>query len=108
MNNKLRSDTNTCSICNTEMPADVTHCSNCKAHMIKGYIDASARKSRRMAVITLLIASALTFYYLYPTTSNPPMLFLAFALSIVLSFIFPYIYYRVKNKNNIIWKRKAL
>jgi len=105
---KLKSEINVCSICNTEMPAEITHCPNCKADMIKGYIDTSARQRRRWSIIFLLIVCSLSFYNLYPTSPKPTLLIIIFAVALALSIALPYIYFRAKNKNKVIWKRKRL
>lgn len=100
--------TNTCSICNTEMPANVTRCSNCKAQMIKGYLDKNSRKRRRWIIFLLLVISSVFFYYVYPTTTRPVLVLELFLAALVLSFALPYLYYKIKTKDDVIWKRKKL
>lgn len=100
--------TNTCSICNTEMPANVTRCSNCKAQMIKGYLDKNSRKRRRWIIFFLLVISSVFFYYVYPTTTRPDLVLAIFLTVIALSFVLPITYFKLKSRNQIIWKRKKL
>lgn len=76
--------------------------------MIKGYMDRSSRKRRRWITVLLLIFSSLFFYYIYPTSNRPSFVLNIFLVAIVVSFVLPYTYYKVKTKDHIIWKRKKL
>ena len=107
MKNKSIEITEDCPFCSHQLTDDPEHCTRCGAELKKAYIDRVQRRCVFISRLVLLVISSLGFFYFQPTSGGDIAIGL-YALSILLSLVVPYFYFKFKNKNRDVWIRKPL
>lgn len=100
-------DNSTCGFCNSIIKKNSTTCSYCGAELITAYIDRPTRKLILYLRVALIFISGLLALFSYQI-SNLVYLSIILAVSLVLiAWILPWLYFKIKNRENNIWRRKS-
>ncbi len=101
-------DNSTCGFCNCILKENSTTCSYCGAELITAYIDRPTRKLILYLRIALIFISGLLALFFYQN-SNLVYLSIILAVPLVLiSWVLPWFFFKIKNKGNYIWRRKSI
>jgi len=107
MNTDLTPETEVCPFCHTNLEDKSDRCKQCGAERVVGHINAQQRKKLNLFRAALFIILCGYFYFQLQEPGSIVLLVSVFIVGIILIVIVPHLYYRFKNKNNIIWKRKS-
>ncbi|WAT01480.1 hypothetical protein [Rouxiella chamberiensis] len=107
MNKKATNNVGFCPFCSGELNESPANCHQCGAAMMKGHIDKTQRKWMLFLRVILLIATALNYIYLSPILEGDELI-TVFVISISVSLVLPYIYFKLKNISHSVWIRKPL
>jgi hypothetical protein len=107
-NESFSPEKNHCPFCESELVKQQDRCIQCGAERVKGHVSASERRKIRYLRIVLVAIWAVIFSAFYPASSNFELKGLLFIVAIAASLIIPALYFKIKNKDNVIWKKKAI
>jgi hypothetical protein len=96
----------TCGFCDSKLKENSTLCPYCGAEIIMAYIDRPTRKLILYLRIILIFISALLILLLY---QNYNFVNLSVILAIplfLLAWVMPWLFFRIKNRDNYIWRKK--
>lgn len=108
MNKQLIAEINTCPFCHSKLVKSPSRCFSCGGERIYGYIPPTQRKIIILLRIILIAIMLFYFFRLLPVYNDHVILIPLFIISVFSSFFIPSTYYKIKYRNNVIWKKKPL
>jgi len=97
-----------CPFCNSDLSENSHRCIKCGAEKVRGHINSRERRKINILRTLLILVLGIYFYYFYPLSGS--FLFAAslVVISFILSMFIPHYIFKLKNRQNIIWKRKNI
>jgi hypothetical protein len=95
-----------CGYCNSELKNYENACLYCGAILIEGYIDRPTRKLIVSLRFYLLIISVFLISWLYQSYFKEAGCVILVSILILISWSTPWLFFKIKNRKNKIWKKK--
>lgn len=107
MNDIKHSGKLTCTFCENILATGSTRCAACGAERVRGHISHKERVTINVFRVILFFIVVIYFNYLYPTPTNQLVKYLNLVGFLALSLLIPLWFFKLKNRNSYIWKRKS-
>ncbi|GAB2938901.1 hypothetical protein GCM10011328_30840 [Hafnia psychrotolerans] len=108
MKGKHINDGSVCGFCNSKLKTDPAKCFSCGAEMIKGYINSRTRKLISYLRVVFVLISALIMLFISQDPNAVKFLVFLAPLLILISLVLPWLFFKIKNRNNHIWRLKNM
>jgi predicted nucleic acid-binding Zn ribbon protein len=106
MINEVLPEKKLCPFCGTPLPDDIARCRECGGEEVKGYTSRNERRVLMLLRLILCAAAIIYFCYFYPASENAVITTLLLFIACCIAIVVPGLFFKVKNKNNVIWKKK--
>lgn len=108
MKNQTSPEINQCPFCEVQLAKELDRCNQCGGEKIQGHINRSERKLIVILRFAFCAIALIYFNFLYSLSGGfvLKLFLLLVALSVALAI--PRMIFKVKNKSNVVWKKKNL
>ncbi|EIC83349.1 hypothetical protein SPM24T3_17100 [Serratia sp. M24T3] len=99
-------ETESCPFCGHNIDTNIDTCDNCGSKKVVGYINKFERRIVLILRIVLCVLASVVYYDNYPDPKNFLMGAFLFIISIIFALIIPLVIFKIKNKRNVVWRKR--